>query len=721
MSTPALRFEVEGMHCASCTVRVEQTLREQPGVREASVNFASAEARVVTDDPGGAAALVEAVARTGYMLRPIADERPVPALVERQAREARDQRRRFAGAALLTVPVMALAMLGIEGEPSRTVQGALATLVVFGFGAQFHRGAWAQARRLNANMDSLISMGTLAAWGYSVWALLSEQPVYFETAAVIVTLILLGRFFEARARGRASGAVARLVRLRPQQASVLRGGQEARIPLEELRVGEQFVVRPGEKVPSDAVIVEGSSSFDESAFTGESVPVDKGPGDELFGAAVNLQGRVVARALRVGTETALARIIRLVEEAQASKAPVQRLADRVAGVFVPVVIAIAALTLFGWLAVGAAPAQAWSSAVAVLIIACPCALGLATPTAIMVGSGRGAELGVLFKGAEVFERSRAVDSVVFDKTGTLTRGEMALTDVQSELEQPRFLRLVASLESASNHPIARAVAAGAEQRGIELEKVDDFESVAGRGLRGRIGGVDIRVGTARWMDELGVEVPDPLREALADIEGRGRTAFVAAWKGRARGLVAVADTLRDGAADAVARLRALDVGVSLITGDNQRTAAAIARELGITDVLAEVLPEDKAARVRTLQEQGRCVAFVGDGINDAPALTQADLGMAVGGGTDVATEAGDVVLMSGDPRLAALALRLARRTYRTLAQNLFWAFAYNAAAIPVAAAGLLDPMIAAGAMAFSSVSVVGNSLRLRRFGAGERA
>jgi heavy metal translocating P-type ATPase len=721
MSTPALRFEVDGMHCASCAVRVEQALREQPGVTEASVNFASAEARVLIDDPNAASALIEAVARTGYTLHPIAGERAVPALVERQAREAREQRRRIAGAARLTAPVVAQAVREVEGATSRAVQGALTSLVVFGFGAQFHRGAWAQARRLHANMDSLISMGTLSAWGYSVWALLHQQPVYFETAAVIVTLILLGRFFEARAKGRASGAVARLVRLRPQQASVLRDGRELQIPLEELRVGEAFVVRPGEKVASDAVIVEGSSSFDESAFTGESLPVDKGPGDELFGAAVNLQGRVVARALRVGSETALARIIHLVEEAQASKAPVQRLADRVAGVFVPVVIAVAVLTLLGWLALGAAPALAWGSAVAVLIIACPCALGLATPTAIMVGSGRGAELGVLFKGAEVFERSRAIDTVLFDKTGTLTRGEMTLTDVQSELDQARFLRLVASLESASNHPIARAVAAGAREQGIGLEKVENFESVAGRGLRGRVGGIDLQVGTTRWMDELGVEMADSIRDALADIEGRGRTAFVAAWEGRARGLVAVADTLRDGAADAVARLRALDVNVSMITGDNRRTAEAIARELGIADVLAEVLPEDKAARVRTLQQQGRCVAFVGDGINDAPALTQADLGMAVGGGTDVAAEAGDVVLMSGDPRLTAVALRLARRTFRTLAQNLFWAFAYNAAAIPVAAAGLLDPMIAAGAMAFSSVSVVGNSLRLRRFEAGERA
>jgi cation-transporting ATPase V/Cu+-exporting ATPase len=711
VSAAVLRFDVEGMRCAACARRVEETLSEQPGVRDASVNFAIAEARVVATPGVDVEALRGAVGDAGFTLTEIG-EQPVDRR-ERGETEARGARRRFAGAALLAAPVFALAMLGVEGEAARIAQAVLTAAVVFGFGAPFHTGALAQARRGATNMDTLISLGTLAAFGASSVALLRGGPLYFETAAVIVTLILLGRALESRARLRASDAVERLAALGAREACVLRDGQELRIPAEALQPGDPLVIRPGEKVPTDAVILEGRSSFDESAFTGEPLPVDKGPGDELFGATVNGQGRVLARALRVGRDTALARVVRLVEETQASKAPVQRLADRVAGIFVPVVISVAAATLLGWWASGAEAARALEYAVAVLVIACPCALGLATPTAILVGSGRGAELGILFKGGEVFERSRGIDSLIFDKTGTLTRGAMSLDQVVSD--EPDFLRRVASVEDASEHPVARAVAEGAAAQGLTLEKVQDFEAEPGRGVSAQLAGTRIQVGSARWMQELGVELPAELEKRRAELEERGRTVFVGAWGGRGRGLVAVTDAPRESAGSAVTRLHELGVRVGLVTGDNRRAAQSLARELGIDDVCAEALPEDKAERVRTLQEQGARVAFVGDGINDAPALTQADLGVAVGSGTDVAIEAGGVVLMSGDPALAADALALARRTYRTIAQNLFWAFGYNAAAIPLAAAGLLDPMIAAGAMAFSSVSVVTNSLRLRRF------
>jgi heavy metal translocating P-type ATPase len=605
------------------------------------------------------------------------------------------------------------AQLGVEGDASRWIQAALTAVVVFGFGAGFHRGAFVQARHGAADMDTLISLGTLAAFGASTWALLRGGPLYFETAAVIVTLILFGRTLEARARLHTSDALAGLAALGAREACVLRDGQEVRVPADALQPGDELVIRPGEVVPTDSMILEGDSSFDESAFTGEPLPVDKGPGDELFGASVNRHGRVLAQALRVGRDTALARIVRVVEEAQASKAPVQRLADRVAGVFVPSVLGIAAVTFVAWWASGGSVASALQHAVAVLVIACPCALGLATPTAILVGSGRGAELGILFKGGEVFERSRAIDSVVFDKTGTLTRGAMTLAEVVSQ--EPDFLRWVASLEDASEHPVARAVAAGAAERGLVFEKVQDFEAKPGRGVTGRIGSTQVCVGTLRWMQELGIELPEDLDRSRTDLEGLGRSVLIGAWDGRARGIMAVADEPRPSAARATARLHALGVRLGLVTGDNRRAAEALAREVGIEEVRAEALPEDKAAHIRNLQERGARVAFVGDGINDAPALTQADLGIAIGSGSEVAIQAGGVVLVSGDPELAADALVLARRTYRTIAENLFWAFGYNAIALPVAALGFLDPMIAAGAMAFSSLSVVGNSLRLRRF------
>ena len=716
-----LDFDIEGMHCASCSSRVEAALRKQPGVRQVSVNLALSRARVSLEPDAGfeTRAIEETVRSLGYGI-----ERRVPGAlpespVARQQREVATARRRALMAALLSAPVLALGMSGAGGAPGLIVQAALTTVVELLFGWEFHRSAVQRARRLGANMDTLVSLGTLAAYLYSLWALAMGEAVFFDTAAVIITLILFGRFLEARARGRASQAVTRLLELGAKEARVLREGAEIAVPAEQLLPGDLLVVRPGEKIPTDGTIVEGRSSLDESMLTGESVPVDKGPGDGVFGATLNQQGRVVVEATRVGEETALARIAKLVEDAQSSKAPVQKLVDRVAGVFVPVVLAVGAATFAGWLLADAEVATALRNAVAVLIIACPCALGLATPAAILVGTGRGAELGVLFKGSDGFESARAIDVVVFDKTGTLTHGEMTLTDVVPDpsggVDENELLARVAALEAASEHPVGRAVAEAAIARGIPLPPVEDFENLAGRGVRGRVSGEEVVVGRGSLMEGLGLESPAAVTAKLEELERQGKTAFLAAFGGRVRGVLAVADTARDSAAPALRSLEAMGIEIAMMSGDNRRTAEAIASRLGIARVVAEVLPDEKARRVAALRGQSKGVSFVGDGVNDAPALSEADLGIAVGSGTDIAIEAGDVVLMTPDPRLVVTALHLARRTYRTIAQNLLWAFGYNAAAIPLAAAGFLDPMIAAGAMALSSVSVLSNSLRLRGF------
>ncbi len=714
--TQTIKFDVEGMTCASCALRIERVLGKQDGVDMAIVNYAGHEARAEVGPGVDVDALKAAVAKIGYEIEPVVAGEDRVNVSERYDEEVRYQRKNLIGAAALTLPVFLLAIFGPETTWNAAIQAVLTTIVVFVFGWQFHKATWKQVTSFSPAMDTLVSVGTLAAWTYSLFAMVEGSAVFFDTAAIITTLIILGRYFEAKAKGRASRAITKLLELGAKQARVLRNGSEEMIDVGDVVVGDTVVVLPGEKIPIDGRISRGSSSIDESMLTGESAPVEKVIGDDVFGATINQQGRVEVDVTKIGDATALAQIVRLVEDAQATKAPVQRLADRVSAVFVPIVIVLALGVFVTWMFVsGGDTPVALRNAVAVLIIACPCAMGLATPTAIMVGSGRGAELGVLFKNAEVFERARSVDVMVFDKTGTLTRGAMTLTDVVTDDDQQRFLRLAGSVEAASEHPIGKAVALGAEERDVELTTPDDFEALRGQGVVGTVDGVQVTVGKPKLMAERGLQIPDRYTDAMERIEIAGNTAFLVGWNGDVRGTIGVADTVRESSAEAVSTLQGMGVDVIMLTGDNRRTAETIAAEIGITNVIAEVLPGDKAEEIRRLQHQGLAVGFVGDGINDAPALTQADLGMAVGSGTDVAIEAGDVVLMSGNPMLAVTSLRLARKTFSTIKQNLFWAFGYNTAAIPLAALGFLNPMIAAAAMAFSSVSVVTNSVRLRRF------
>ena len=715
VDTETVLFDVDGMTCATCAVRIERVLARQDGVEDASVNLAGASAAVRLSPGANADQISAAVERIGYHLTEHDPEDQPRDMVEHYHGDEAIQWRRFWIAAALTTPTMLLAMLGPEATWNQLLQWALITPVVFWLGWQFHSVALRQARSLAANMDTLISLGSLAAYFYSIWALAVEQPVFFETSGMIITLITLGRAFEARAKGRASEAVHRLLALGAKEARIQVDGGETTIPIDRVVPGNLMVVLPGEKIPTDGRIEEGESSLDESMLTGESLPLDKRPGDEVFGATVNQEGRLVVKATAVGTDTALAGIVRMVEHAQASKAPTQRLADRVSGVFVPVVILIAIATTIIWLGLGNDIGPSFQAGVAVLIIACPCALGLATPTAIMVGSGRGAELGILFKRAEVFEQAGHVDNVLFDKTGTLTTGLMTLTDVATSESEEEFIRLIASIEAASGHPIGRAVALGADDRGIDLVTPQSLKSLSGLGVIGMVEGREVTVGKEKLAADRGLMVDKRWSDLLVQLEGEGKTAFLAGWDGEVRGVIAVADTIRPESTEAVKALGNVAITSAMVTGDNALTAERIATDIGIDEVRAEVMPGEKADVVRSYQERGQSVAFVGDGINDAPALTQADLGMAVGSGTDVAVEAGDVVLLNGDPRLVPAAIALAESTFRTIKQNLVWAFGYNTAAIPLAALGFLNPMIAAGAMAFSSVSVVLNALRLRRF------
>jgi len=718
---PALvDFDVEGMTCGSCAARIQRVLGRQPGVARAEVNFATGKARVAYDGPARVEDLQGAVERIGYRITPAAGA-PAEGTASVEERAEAGWRRRLLVAWPLALATVAVAMLpgGLKHEPwARRAAFALTTPVQFWVGWPFLHEAARRARRRTANMDTLIALGTLAAYGYSVAQLVTGgQDLYFESAAVIIAFLVLGRYFEARAKGRAGQAIRALLELGAKQARVLRDDTEVLVPVEQVAVGDLLRVRPGEKVPADGAVVAGASAVDESMLTGESVPVEKTVGDPVAGATVNTSGVLTVRATRVGAETALAQIVRLVEDAQASKGRVQRLADRVSAVFVPAVIALALVTFAAWAAVGHDPRQGLTAAVTVLIIACPCALGLATPTAIMVGTGRGADLGVLIKSVEALERTRRITTVVLDKTGTLTRGEMALVDVvtRAGVSEAELLRRAGAVEADSEHPIGRAVAAAAGTRVGVLPPATAFEALAGHGARAQVDGTTVWAGRRKLMGDAGLLLPEALDDAVDRLEGEGRTAVLVGWDGEVRGVLAVADTARPDAPELVARLHRMGLETAMITGDNTRTARAIAERLGIDRVLAEVLPQDKAGEVARLQAQGRVVAMVGDGVNDAPALVQADLGIAIGTGTDVAIESSDLTLLRGDLAGVPTAIELSRRTYRTILQNLGWAFGYNLAALPLAALGLLNPMIAGAAMAFSSVSVVGNSLRLRRF------
>jgi cation-transporting ATPase V len=702
-----LRLDVIGMTCGSCAARVEKTLNKQPGV-EAAVNFATGEALVqLSPEAPALEELREAVQARGYDIRLHRDEAD-----EAARREERLWLIRLLVAWPLGIATMALSLAFMDRDWARWTAFALATPVQFYAGWPFVKGAAIRARTLTANMDTLIAVGTLAAYVYSVWALAAGGDLYFDTAALVIAFLLLGKYLEARARGRASQAIKRLLELGAREARVVRGDKELRVPIDAVKPGWLLKVLPGEKIPTDGRVVEGSSAVDESMLTGESVPVEKSAGDEVAGATLNTDGVLLVEATRVGADTALAQIVRLVAEAQGSKAPIQRLADRVAGIFVPVVMAIAAVTAIGWYLADGTVRGALVPAVAVLIIACPCALGLATPAAIMVGTGRGAQLGILIRGGEILERSRVVDVVVFDKTGTLTEGNMQLVETAGCVET---LERAAAVEAGSEHPIARAVVEGATARGIRVPSASGFRAVAGSGGRATVDGTEILVGRRAFLEAEGLAIPPSVERHAAEFEARGLTVFWAGWDGQGAGVVAVADTLKPGAREAVTALHALGVEVAMITGDNRATAEAIARQVGIDRVLAEVHPGDKVDEIRRLQSEGKVVAMVGDGINDGPALAQADLGIALGTGTDVAIEASDITLMKGDIDGVVAAIRLSRRTFRTIAENLFWAFGYNAAAIPLAAFGLLNPIIAGAAMAMSSVSVLTNSLRLRRF------
>ncbi|MEE1844982.1 MULTISPECIES: heavy metal translocating P-type ATPase [unclassified Streptomyces] len=740
--TAEVELAIGGMTCASCAARIEKKLNRMDGV-EATVNYATEKAKVsYRGEDVSVQDLIATVEKTGYTAHepapPVRAEDDGPGAEE--ADELRPLRQRLLTAVALAVPVIAMSMVpALQFDYWQWLSLTLTAPVVTYAAWPFHKAAFTNARHGAATMDTLISVGTSAAFLWSLWALFfgtagmvgmthpfeltigrsdGAGNIYLEAAAGVTAFILAGRYFEARSKRKAGAALKALLELGAKEVTVLRGGREVTVPTAELQVGDRFLVRPGEKIATDGTVVEGASAVDASMLTGESVPVEVGVGDSVTGATLNAGGRLVVEATRIGADTQLARMAKLVEDAQNGKAAAQRLADRISAVFVPVVIALALGTLGFWLGNGAGLTAAFTAAVAVLIIACPCALGLATPTALMVGTGRGAQLGILIKGPEVLETTRRVDTIVLDKTGTVTTGRMTLLDVHTadHTTETDALRLAGALEHSSEHPIAQAVAAGAAERtGAPLPTPEDFANVPGLGVQGVVEGHAVLVGREQLLAEWEIHLPVELARRKAEAEAAGRTAIAVAWDGEARAVLEVADAVKDTSAQAIERLRALGLTPILLTGDNRAVAESVAAEVGIEEVYAEVMPEDKVDVVKRLQAEGRSVAMVGDGVNDAAALAQADLGLAMGTGTDAAIEAGDLTLVRGDLRAAADAIRLSRKTLGTIRTNLFWAFAYNVAALPLAAAGLLNPMIAGAAMAFSSVFVVGNSLRLRGF------
>ena len=737
MST--VELSIDGMTCASCAARVEKKLNKLDGVT-ATVNFATEKARVTYGGDVTPEQLVATVDDAGYQAHLAA---PEGSATESKTTVEDDPtasiRQRLLISLVLTVPVIAMAMFpAMQFTNWQWLSLTLAAPVVVWGAWPFHRAAWANLRHGTATMDTLISMGTLAALGWSVYALFwgtaglpgmthpfeliiartdGTGNIYLEAAAGVTTFILAGRYFEALSKRRAGAALRALLKLGAKDVSVRRNGVEQRIPIDQLEVGDEFVVRPGEKIATDGVVVEGSSAVDASMLTGESVPADVGAGDRVVGATVNVDGRLTVRAIRVGSDTQLAQMALLVEDAQNGKAQAQRLADKISAIFVPIVIALSVATLGFWLGTGGSVAAAFTAAVAVLIIACPCALGLATPTALMVGTGRGAQLGILIRGPEILESTRRIDTIVVDKTGTVTTGTMTLLDViTADGEQPDdVLRLAGALEESSEHPIAKAIATGARNKVGDLPSVERFTNIAGLGVQGVVEGHAVVVGRQRLLTDSSQHLPETLAKSMRQAESEGRTAVAVGWDGQTRGVLVVADEVKPTSSEAVRQLRALGLTPIMLTGDNEAAARTIARQAGIDKVIAEVLPQEKVATIKRLQADGKVVAMVGDGVNDAAALAQADLGLAMGSGTDVAIEASDLTLVRDDLRAVPDAIRLSRKTLTTIKGNLFWAFAYNVAALPLAAAGLLNPMIAGAAMAFSSLFVVSNSLRLRKF------